>query len=106
MAHGKDILVSEWTSEYKGVPFSSSKWWHLTRLETQYRIPNRRLTSVTNSFIGDNQRLVSEYDRRQLNLSDNENAIIVPAGGAYGRLIILTEVNHVTSDHPNYFRKD
>lgn len=103
MSHNKDVLVSEYDAERKGIMFSSNSHWSRTRLQRQYRISNRRLPSVTNSFIGDTggytQREVSAFDRVHLNLSDKESAIVVTengSSGTYGTLVILTEVDHVT----------
>lgn len=107
--HNKDVLVSEFSSVFLAIPFSSNKFWSRKQLNTQYRIANRRLASVANSFTGDNgdirQREVSDYDKKMLRLNDNETAIIASSGNSnYGTLIILTEVDHVTQGHPNYFK--
>lgn len=109
MSHNKDVLISEYSSVFLGIPFSTGKFWSRKQLDTQYRIANRRLASVANSFIGESgtikQREVTEYDKRMLCLNDNETAIIASEGNSiYGTLIILTEVDHVNIGHPNYFK--
>lgn len=96
MSHNKDVLVSEFLAERKGIPFSSIRSWTTTRLDRSYRIDNRKLASVTKSFLGttDNytQVEVDSFDRKSLNLRENETAIAVTENGSsgnYGTIVIL-----------------
>lgn len=108
MSHGKDVLVAEWSGVWGGLAFAkNSGHYKLNRLETTYRIPNRRLASVAKSFISedDSQREMNEWNQKLLNFENDDRTIIIAGSGQYVTLLLLIEVNHRISTDYDYFQE-
>ncbi len=108
MTHGKDVLVAEWSGVWGGIPFAkNSGHYKLNRLETTYRIPNRRLASVAKSFISEDgsQKEMSDWNQKLLNFEGDDRTIIVASGCGWITLFLLIEVNHRISSDRDYFQE-